>query len=157
MDNRPNIAWLPHEAGHDDDGTPYYMDGCMFTTFGRGSHSGNDDLVYVDGITGPDDGHNPWGLDPKIADLIIALNRAGIETVQSCQSATPDDDVYDDVAPMGIVLVKLADFPKIAATLPTGVPDDDGWLAVIPWDDPEYVSVIFPLRDHDAWLAKLGS
>jgi hypothetical protein len=160
------IIWLPHDAGRDENGEPYWLDGCPFSTFGRNSnHVGADNLVYVPEITGPEywqdeDGsshRNPYGLDPEIADLVIALNQAGVETVQSCQDISRlADDPIDDVPRMGIVVVAWATFPRLTKTLPgaaAGSNNDDGWLFAAD-RRAEYVSVIFPRRDYEAWLAK---
>src|SRR5258708_10713907 len=129
------IVWLPHDAGRDEeDGEPYAMEGVPFTTFGVGSHAGNADLVYVPGITGPEysdddpEHRNPWGLDPEMADLIIALNKAGIETVQSCQEIStyamvdfddPDDrGGYGHLPPSGIVAVRRKPVLRLTTSLP---------------------------------------
>jgi hypothetical protein len=142
-----NIAWIPHIAEQG-----YWLSGCLFTTFGTAQHAGNGDQVAVPelGIT------DAWGLDPEIAPLIIALNRAGVETVQSCQDISSffEGDVYDDTVRMGIILVGWEDFPKVKRTLPLGASGEgqgDGWLfAASP--DADYVSVLFPWRDYGAWL-----
>jgi hypothetical protein len=150
------IVWVPHEAGEGE-----YIPAPMFTTFGTGEHAGSPDLVYVEEITGPEftNGHrNPWGLDPEIAGLIIALNAAGIKTVQSCQEITDlgEDDLYGDLPRMGIVVVEYGTFPLVARVLPEDVSGTnfdghgDGWLfAASP--DAKYVSILFPWRDLQAF------
>lgn len=162
------IVWLPHDAGTGDDGEPGWLPAVPFTTFGTGSHAGGDGLVYVDDLTGPEIGpsgrRNSYGLDPEIADLVVALNKAGIETVQSCQEITDEAAEYlTDIPRMGIVVVTWAAFPKVAATLPGMVTGNNfdreagsGWLFAAHLN-AKYVSVIFPWRDHDAWLARLTS
>jgi hypothetical protein len=142
MNESPAIGWLPIDAGYDRrTGEPLYIDGCPLTTFGPAS-----DLEAGPGTDHP---------DPEIADLVRALDAAGIETAQSSQDITTwlRKDGWEDVARMGMVLVRWDSFPKIKATLPDYW-DDDGWLFAA---DPacKYVSVIFPWRAHDAWLAKL--
>ena len=154
---RTDIVWMPHEA---EEG--YCIPAPPLTTFGTGRHVGGPDLVYVPGITGPefyDDGdRNPWGLDPEIAGLIIALNEAGIKTVQSCQDITSyadEDNIYDDVPRMGIVLVEWDTFPLMKDMFPeaaTGTNFDDGWLFATS-RDADYVSILFPWRDLDKFTA----
>ena len=124
-----NIAWLPHRSQRG-----CWLDGCVFTTFGTGQHGNRDDLVKVPGIT---DGWERWGLDPEIAPLIVALNRAGVKTVQSCQDISEffrgeESDFYDDTIRLGIVVVGWEDFPEVKRTLPVGATGTggagDGWL-----------------------------
>jgi hypothetical protein len=156
---RTDIVWLPHEANEGE-----YIPAPTFTTFGSGGgHVGNPDLVYVPELTGPEfseDGkhRNPWGLDPEIAGLIIALNAAGITTVQSCQEITdPGEDIYGDMPRMGIVVVEWGTFPLLTKTLPghaTGDNREDGWLFAAD-SGAEHVSVIFPWRDLEAWLSSI--
>ena len=128
-----DIGWFPYEGE--------FMEGCPFTTHGLGFHEGD-----------PDRG----GLDPEIADLVEALNAAGVPTLQSCQEITADTD--PDVCRMGAVLVPWADFPKVDATLPdaAGPSFSSGWLFAAD-RQARHVTVIFPWRDHDAWLAKLAT
>jgi hypothetical protein len=144
---RSDIAWFPVESPPGD-----MLEGCPFTTFGTDAHSGRDGLVYPPEMGIPDG--SPWGLDPEIADLIVALNRAGLPTVQSCQEISPGQDDGYDGARMGAVVVSWADFPKVAATLPSGVVGNgfiDGWLFAAD-RDARHVAVIFPWRDCSAWL-----
>jgi hypothetical protein len=162
-DDRTEIAWVPHDGGYSDEGEPWLVEGVPFTTFGTGTHT--EGLVCPEGIT-----LDIAGLDPEIADLVIALNKAGIKTVQSCQeiSGTARED-FEDVPRMGIVVVAWETFPLVAATLPgirerdgvtipagagTGGNHGDGWLFAAD-SRARYVSVIFPWRDHDAWLASV--
>jgi hypothetical protein len=137
------IGWLPvlGEEGH------------PLTTFGLGGwHDGEQVDVPELGLA---------GVDSEIAPLVLALNRAGIETVQSCQDlggATSPGPLWGDRVPrIGAVVVTWETFPSLRqmlAGLGTGV--DSGWLFSV--SDVSsgaglFVSVLFPWRDAEAFLA----
>jgi hypothetical protein len=138
------IGWLPvlGEEGH------------PLTTFGIGGwHSGEQAEVPELDLT---------GVDSEIAPLVLALNRAGIETAQSCQDlggATGPAPLGESVPRIGAVVVTWETFPKLrrmlaSAGLHTGL--SSGWLFSV--NDVSsaaglYVSVLFPWRDAEAFLA----
>ena len=110
---------------------PTYGKGCPLELRNPMCHMGN----YFDGTPGhydpatgvlvPELGikHKAKGLDPEIADLVIALNRAGIKTTFSCSRVCADPLT-------GSVTIGTFDFPKLAATLPmyANGEGNDGWL-----------------------------
>src|SRR5258708_39786369 len=56
---------------------------------------------------------------------------------------------------MGIVVVKWEAFLRLTKSLPgaaAGSNFDDGWLFAAD-REAEYISVVFPWRDYEAWLA----
>jgi hypothetical protein len=139
------IGWLPllGEEGH------------PLTTFGIvGWHGGEQVGLPELGLT---------GVDAEIAPLVLALNQAGIQTVQSCQDlggATGPGPAWGEGVPrIGAVVVAWETFPRLrqmlaSAGLSTGM--DSGWL--FPVNDVSnaaglFVSVLFPWRDAGAFLA----
>jgi hypothetical protein len=134
------IAWLPllGEEPH------------PLTTFGLGGWHGGEQVEIPElGIT---------GVDSEIAPLVLALNRAGIETVQSCQDiggATGPDPLWGENVPrIGAVAVTWEAFPKLAQMLP-GTGPGSGWLFSVDVNGSPglSVSVLFPWRDAGAFLA----
>ena len=103
-------------------------------------------------------------IDPDIAELTALLNRAGIETVQSCQDIGDEDDreVDPDLPRIGIIVVAWETFPALAAMLrpalaelgPFSAPEHNtnGWLYVA-HGDAKYVSILFPFRDLDVFTS----
>lgn len=104
----------------------------------------------------------PLRVDAEIADLVLALNQAGIETAGSCQNLNDgmDDetDWRDLTFRIGAITVSMETFPKVKDTLPADWEDEDDWLFSADFGGRfgAQVTICFPWRDHDAWLAKLA-
>ena len=142
--DREPIAWLPvlGEEPH------------PLTTFGLGGWHGGEQVEVPE--------LDLAGVDSEIAPLVLALNRAGIKTVQSCQDlggATGPDPLWDESVPrMGCVVVTWEAFPALerilaSARLRPGL--ESGWLFSVYAGTAHhlFVSVLFPWQDAEAFLA----
>jgi hypothetical protein len=159
IDDRPHISWLPVETETDSEYAPPEF---PLSTFGGGWHedASSEPVPELPGTP---------SLDPEIVPLVLALNRAGIETIQSCQDiggATSPDPVPlpDEVPRFGCVVVRWDVFPALHRLLMTDTPHGpvhasrEGWLfsACSDFTGPPFVSVLFPWRDLGTFIQLCG-
>ena len=120
-------------------------------------------------------------IDTEIAELVALLNRAGVETVQSCQDLaaeagrlvagfTDEEDgddaeiivrVYqaDEETRFGCVVVTWETFPKVGPLLPGRWVDSqaqnyNGWLLTVS-PRARFVSIVFPWSELTAFTASV--
>lgn len=142
------ISWVPEAV---EDG--YWMPCPVFTTSGAGGgHTGTKEIVeqgtYFRGLP-----VEVAALDPGIAELVHALNAAGITTVGSCENITEDDD---DSMPLMIVEFLISDWPKLAAILRDDIArNETGWLVTANPDEPKVMAVLFPPSEYEDFLARV--
>jgi hypothetical protein len=101
------------------------------------------------------------GVDSEIAPLVLALNRAGIETFQSCQDigGVTRGHWPEDVPRIGAIVVSWAVFPKLWQLMARARlgGDHSGWLCNVTdagmlRSGRLYVAVLFPWGDLDAFI-----
>jgi hypothetical protein len=162
MENRTQISWLPIDFGRNDDGLPFWHHANLHPVGVATNHQYKQaDALF--GIT----------CDEEIADLVSALNRAGIDTLLSCQDIlmTEDDEQFDDTPRIGCVTITWDSFPILNRILREhkiglDTSNKSGWLFAILPDIPSArplerefrkpsITVLFPWRDLAAFTSAL--
>lgn len=140
------ISWIPvvTEEGY---WTPYPP----FTTEGEVEH------VHDPSKPGGFYRHLPLGdasLDPGVAELVHALNDAGITTVGSCEDISLDDD--DGKLPVMIIEFRMEDWPKLAPILRGDIAENQsGWLVTANPAEPDTMAILFPSDECKDFLARV--
>jgi hypothetical protein len=141
------ISWLPTAV---EDG--YFMPHPLFTTSGTGEHTTKESGergTYFRGLPVED-----AALDAGIAELVHALNAAGITTVGSCEDISMDDD--EDSVPVMIIEFLIRDWPKLAPMIRHDAAyNESGWLVTANPNEPEIMAVLFPPSEYDDFLARV--
>jgi hypothetical protein len=101
-------------------------------------------------------------VDSEIAPLVLALNRAGIETFQSCQDlgGVTHGHWPEDVPRIGAIVVSWEVFPKLWQLMARAKlgGDHSGWLCSVTDASPLsrgrlFVAALFPWSDLAAFTA----
>ena len=165
LDELPaRMVWVPVY-----DTTGGLLDGMPISTFGIASNH--------EGVPVPEAGGEI--IDTGIAELVALLNRAGVETVQSChdlgqagrlvagfESDDEDAEVVarlyqpDEDTRFGCVVVTWDTFPKVGPMLPGHWVDSqaqnftNGWL-ITASPRARFVSIVFPWSDLAEFTASV--
>ena len=141
------ISWMPIAV---EDG--YYITHPWLTTCGIAQHTSKEASergTYFRGLPA-----EVADLDPGIAELVHALNAAGITTVGSCEDVSGDDD--EDSVPVMIIEFRMKDWPKLAPMIREDAPlNESGWLVTANPDEPEIMAVLFPPSEYEGFLARV--
>ena len=161
---REPVVWLPVL-----DLTGGWLEAMPLSTFGTATDHEGVPVPEADGAV----------IDTGIAELVALLNRAGVETVQSCHDVSggsgsgrlvaedgDEDEIVvrlyeaDDDTWFGCIVVQWDQFPKVGRLLPGGPWPDalpylpDGWLFTAS-PNARYMSILFPWRDLERFTASV--